>query len=193
MLSSPILESKSPDTESGAVLTKSPSDDEQILKEISGMFGPVSDELRRIRAAQEDAKVCGLCVGEIGSEIFLLLTDENGRVGSGTLKVPCCLSCVRTVRVHSKVRPLRNAGPCEGCGRTVYRSRRLRSVCCSQKCRKTIEAAQVKAKRRRLRREESHCQHCGKVFVCTRSHARYCGALCRQRAYLQRSRQHILM
>ena len=83
----------------------------------------------------------------------------------------------------------RPPAPCEGCGRPVidrenggYVQRR-HITCGEPACQRAIRAAATRARRRR---EPRDCTVCGTTFEPARSHALFCSAPCRQRAYRQR-------
>ena len=78
--------------------------------------------------------------------------------------------------------------PCEKCGRPVIcdmRRKLSKYVVCSDGCRRAVYGAVARARRRSLVEPRS-CALCGAAFRPKRSHARYCSAACKQKAFRRR-------
>ena len=76
--------------------------------------------------------------------------------------------------------------PCRNCGRSVIHDtvrKAPKHIVCGPDCRRAVYTAQARA---HYRKNQQHCQTCGKLFQPTRADAQFCSSPCRQRAYRQR-------
>ena len=86
-------------------------------------------------------------------------------------------------------RPWRPPKPCEKCGWPVIcdiRRKLSKYVVCSDRCRRAVYGAVARAKLRALVQPRS-CALCGAGLQAKRSHARYCSAACKQKAFRRRT------
>lgn len=160
------------------------------MKAFSTAFGDkapdqVVEARRRALDAYHRGQTCGDCGQQLPPDAPVYRSRRQNFL---TIVGTCCV--IEGGKYHVL------AGPCEQCGRPVYRQRGERAgvsggygygrpyrVLCSAACRYRLQGEV----RRELRRPEPRpCAVCHETFEPTRSDSIYCSSACRQRAYRAR-------